>query len=227
MSKKAGLFLFFGGLVIVSLCTVSFFLRMQKKSKVEEVKRLYNDFISGEINFGVYNLEEMSIPTGEPEKRYCTDYAIVDSNKDGIPELHIRNAREFRVFSYKKGEIVNICSFFSRPTRYTLQNDGTFLYRDNAGAGIRVDYYRALRVDKAGNEHIEAEFYWKDLNENAIYDEEDQYFFDGKECTETEWINLTNKYIYINDERSAQGGADIQDEVEWTIYCEAVRPKHE
>lgn len=135
---------------------------------------MYNDFLSGEINFKAYNIEEIATPTGEPEKRYHTDYAIVDSNGDGLPELHIRSVREFRVF----------------------------------------------QVDKDGNEHIESEFYWRDLNWNAIYDEDDQYFFDEEECTETEWIKLTQKYIYINDERKAHGHADILDEAEWTIYCE-------
>lgn len=219
----------FGGLTIFSLCAVYFFCIIQKKNKVEEVERLYNDFISGEINFGPYNLEEMSIPTGEPEKRYYTDYVIVDSNKDGIPELHIRSGCEFRVFSYKKGEIVNTYSLFSQIFQYTTQNDGTFLYYDTDRVynsvydGIRRDYYRAFQVDKGGNEHIESEFYWMDLNENAIYDKEDQYFFDEEECTETEWINLTNKYIYINEGENAQGHAEFRDEVEWTIYCEAVR----
>lgn len=195
----------------------------QRESESERIIKLYNDFISGEINFKGYNIEEMSTPTGEPEKRYHTDYAIVDSNGDGLPELHIRNAREFRVFSYKEGEIVHIYASFSRPTQNTLRNDGTFLYWDTPGPGIREDYYRVFQVDKDGNEHIESEFYWKDLNLNAIYDKDDQYFFNKEECTETEWINKTKEYIYINDERSAHGHADILDEVEWTIYCEQKR----
>lgn len=230
MKKKSSCFLLLGSLVIVILGITSFgYLTVQKKSKIEKVKMLYNDFISGEINFGPYNLEEMSIPTGEPEKRYYTDYVIVDSNKDGIPELHIRSGREFRVFSYKKGEIVNTYCSFSQIFQYTLQNDGTFLHWDcnRAYSGIRRDYYCVFQVDEDGNERIESEFYWMDLNENAIYDKEDQYFFDEEECTQTEWINLTNKYIYIKDGGNAHGHADIQDEVEWTIYCEAVRPKHE
>lgn len=224
MNKKL-IFSLLVSLAIVILGIASFgYLKVQKKSKVEEVERLYNDFISGEIDFGPYNLEEISTPTGEPEKRYYTDYVIVDSNKDGIPELHIRSTREFRVFSYKKGEIVNTYCSFSRPTQNTLQNDGTFLYCDTYSVydGIRRDYYYVFRVDKDGNEHMEAEFYWMDLNENAIYDKEDQYFFDEEECTQTEWINLTNKYISIKDGEDAYGHADIQDEVEWTVYCEAV-----
>lgn len=192
----------------------------QRESESERIIKLYDDFISGEINFKGYNIEEMSTPTGEPEKRYHTDYAIVDSNGDGLPELHIRNAREFRVFSYKEGEIVHIYASFSRPFNYTLRNDGTFLYWDTPAPGISGNYYRVFQVDKDGNEHIESEFYWRDLNWNAIYDKDDQYFFNKEECTETEWIKLTQKYIYINDERSAQGGADILDEAEWTIYCE-------
>lgn len=192
----------------------------QRESESERIIKLYNDFLSGEINFKGYNIEEIATPTGEPEKRYHTDYAIVDSNGDGLPELHIRNAREFRVFSYKEGEIVHIYASFSRPAQNTLRNDGTFLYRDTTGAGTREDYYRVFQVDKDGNEHIESEFYWRDLNWNAIYDEDDQYFFNKEECTETEWINKTKEYIYINDERNAQGWADVLDEAEWTIYCE-------
>ena len=127
------------------------------------------------ILFDLKLLGSKSIPTGEPEKRYYTDYVIVDSNKDGIPELHIRSGREFRVFSYKKGEIVNTYSLFSQIFQYTTQNDGTFLYYDTDRVynsvyyGIRRDYYRAFQVDKGGNEHVESEFYWMDLNENAIY----------------------------------------------------------
>ena len=195
----------------------------EKQRESERIIKSYNDFISGEINFKGYNIEEMSTPTGELEKRYHTDYAIVDSNGDGLPELHIRNAREFRVFSYKEGEIVHVYASFSRPAQYTLRNDGTFLYRDTIGAGPREDYYRVFQVDKDGNEHIESEFYWRDLNWNAIYDEDDQYFFNKEECTETEWINKTKEYIYINDERNAQGWADVLDEAEWTIYCEQKR----
>lgn len=192
----------------------------QRENESERIIKLYEDFISGEINFKGYNIEEIATPTGEPEKRYHTDYAIVDSNGDGLPELHIRNAREFRVFSYKEGEIVHIYASFSRPAQNTLRNDGTLLYWDTTGAGIREDYYRVFQVDKDGNEHIESEFYWRDLNWNAIYDKDDQYFFNKEECTETEWIKLTQKYIYINDERNAQGWADVLDEAEWTIYCE-------
>lgn len=197
-------------------------IQNEKQRESERIIKLYNDFISGEINFKAYNIEEIATPTGEPKKRYHTDYAIVDSNGDGLPELHIRSAREFRVFSYKEGEIVHIYASFSQPFNYTLRNDGTFLYWDvnSTFARIRKDYYRVFQVDNDGNEHIESEFYWRDMNGNAIYDEDDQYFFDEEECTETEWIKLTQKYIYINDERKAQGGADILDEVEWTIYCE-------
>lgn len=195
----------------------------QRENESERIIKLYNDFLSGEINFKGYNIEEIATPTGEPEKRYHTDYAIVDSNGDGLPELHIRNAREFRVFSYKEGEIVHIYASFSRPAQNTLRNDGTLLYWDTTGAGIREDYYRVFQVDKDGNEHIESEFYWRDLNWNAIYDKDDQYFFNKEECTETEWIKLTQKYIYINDERNAEGGADILDEAEWIIYCEQKR----
>lgn len=225
MKKKLIFFLLFGSLVIVILGIACFnYLTVQKKSKVEKVMMLYNDFISGEINFNAYNLEEMSIPTGEPEKRYYTDYAIVDSNGDGLPELHIRSGREFRVFLYKNGEIVHTYASFSRPFQYTLRNDGTFLFWNitTEYEEIRKDYYCFFQVDSEGNEYNELKFYWMDLNGNAIYDKDDLYFFDEEECTEIEWINKTKEYIYINDERKAQGHADILDEVEWIIYCDAV-----
>ena len=68
---------------------------------VESVQA-YEEFIAGERKIAGWHIDKLAIPTGEPDSRYRTIYAITDSVRDGIPNLHVRTSRVFLIFPIKK-----------------------------------------------------------------------------------------------------------------------------
>lgn len=178
------------------------------------VIQLYHEFMDGDCEIGGRSINDIIVPTGEPDRRYATDYIILDSNGDDMPELQIRTAREFLIFSYRDGELFILQSFFSEPWNFNLLENGTFLFRTDFGNTIG-EYYRYFELDMEGNTTNEIEFYWDDVNEDCISDEEDKYVFDGNVCDMKEWYERTKEYIYVDEE----GKSQICDEAEWEIYC--------
>ena len=178
---------------------------------------LYDKFLNGEQCVGDADIYYFITPTGEPDRRYGTDYIIMDSTGDGIPELHLRTAREYTIFSYVDDELVIIQSFFSSPWRYNVTKKGVFVYREDTGTTLG-DYYLYFEMDIYGNFLYEVSFEWTDINENLICDENDEFIYDNCPCTKEEWCELTKEYLFIDEE----GRYQIRDQVEWIRYCDSV-----
>ena len=138
------------------------------------------------------------IPTGEPEKRNACWYTLFDCTNDGVPELHVRTARYYYVFTCVEDELVIWNSFHPRTV---LLNNGTFLY-DNNGGLAHEDYCHQV-LDNQGNVMHEVSF--SKYEGSGEYDE--LYFFEEIQVTKKEWEPLTEQYLSIGD-----------DEIEWIDY---------
>lgn len=168
-------------------------------------------------------LYEITTPTGEPDRKYHVEYAIVDSTKDGIPELHIRNPREYDVFSFTDGEKRQIFFDDSSGCRKTVQKDGTIvkLFYDRWTYGIGIEF---SQIDLNGNEYDNKFFGWEDTNSNGSIDVKEDYFsYNGEQIEFDEWKTLCDGYIDIDIEKGLVGGFVIEDEAEWKILQEEVR----
>ena len=177
--------------------------------------QMYDEFLNGERCVGDTDIYYYITPTGEPERLYTTDYIIIDSTGDGIPELHLRTAREYTIFSCMDDEIVIIQSFFSNPWAYSLTDKGAFIFRADRGTAMG-DFYRYFEIDTSGNSLNEVTFEWVDINENLICDENDEFIYDNRSCTKEEWYEQTREYLYTDEE----GRYQIRNQVEWIRYCE-------
>jgi hypothetical protein len=46
----------------------------------EKATEIYNQFLKGHVSIGEIDIDYLTIPTGEPDKRYAASYAFADSN---------------------------------------------------------------------------------------------------------------------------------------------------
>lgn len=196
------------GLLVLS------FLCILKQYRIHQAVGLYHDFIDGKISVDKWDIIEISTPTGEPEKRYRTDYTMVDVTGDGIPELHIENGHEYIIFSVKKEQMYQYAYFQSYLKDYYPLKNGKFLLRVRARHEYG-DYYTSFELNTSGESVNELNFSWIDRNESYIFDENNEYLFDGSLCTFKEWYDLTREYLYTD----ASGTEQIRNSVEWTVYC--------
>jgi len=175
---------------------------------------LYNEFLAGNTKAGGWDIDEMTIPTGEPDKRYATSYAYFDSNGDEIPELHVNAARYYYVFTIRDKKIVEWKNLSPYPHFYAL-NNGAFISR-RFGAGPKEDTYNYIVLDYLGNEIYSLSFSKYDQNQNGTYDDSDEYLFDGVNVTKEQWESLTERFLYIDE----AGIEQIENEIEWIVLFE-------
>lgn len=213
--RNVALFTFCVLVLIVYLIYPYAASNIRQKCRVKKAIQAYEEFVTGESTACGMDILYLATPTGEPDRRYTTQYVIIDSNEDEIPELHTRTGREFYAFAYRNNQMEILAYYPSKPTHYTLLTDGSFIYREDLGT-TRGNYYRKFRLDADGEEIVKTEFWWIDTNENLVMDENDEYGFDDAECTKEEWLSRTADYIYMDDE----GWEHYCNEVEWSIYCE-------
>lgn len=199
----------------IAVLLVFSFLYILKQYKIQQAIGLYHDFIDGNMSVGGWDIIEISTPTGEPERRYRTDYTMADVTGDGIPELHIENGREYIIFSVEKNQMYQYTYFVGYYLRhyYPLEN-GMFLLREVARHEYG-DYYTYFQLGTSGKPINELHFSWIDNNENYTVDEGDEYLFDERQCTYEEWYDLTREYLYTD----ASGAEQIRNAAEWTVYC--------
>lgn len=187
---------------------------LDKETLKEQAVLAYRQVMDGRRSINGSSIYELAMPTGEPDRRYHTDYAIIDSNGDGIPELNIRTAREFIIYSFKNGELSWVTGFFSGPTNYCLLKNGAYMYFSDRFSACSYSYFE---LDESGNKINELGFYWDENDGNYIPDEFDDFFFDGNACSMEEWYDRTREYLYTDE----NGREQIRNQVDWTTYCEA------
>ena len=202
-------------ILCIAVLLVFSFLYILKQYKIHQAVGLYHDFICDNMSVGGWDIIEISTPTGEPERRYRTEYTMVDVTGDGIPELHIKNGREYIIFSVEKNQMYQYAYFVGYYLRnyYPLEN-GRFLLREEARHEYG-DYYTFFELSTSGETVNELHFSWMDSNENYIFDEDDEYVFDGSLHTFEEWYDLTREYLYTD----ASGAEQVRNAAEWTVYC--------
>lgn len=182
-----------------------------KESQQDEklVMELYNDFLEGKINAGSMSINDITIPTGEPDKRYGTSYAYQDSNGDGVPELHINSGRYYTVLSCKNNELY-VWANYLQNRFYTGLKDGAFMSFDSRIYGM---YYRYFILNYSGQTMFEVCFSKESINGNSVLD---QYIFDNVIVTKELWEELTERYLYVD----ADGIEQIRNKFEWTVLFE-------
>lgn len=180
-------------------------------TEVEKANKVYNEFLNGNISVEDINIEFLTTPKGEPNKHYATKYAFFDSNGDNIPELHINSARYYYILSYINNKLIIWKDLSPYPQFYALKN-GAFISH-NFGAAPISDEYNYFILDLLGNEVWKVNFSKYDKNENGIYDNDDEYLFDGVNVSKEIWDALTERYLYIDE----NGIEQIRNEIEWIV----------
>jgi len=122
-----------------------------KNSTRDKAIKAYKEFLNGDRNLGVfewdpgvvYDIDSITTPKGEPNKHYHTQYAMFDSNGDDIPELHVKSARYYDIFTYINDDM----AVWQGMDRYvTALENGLFLCHTpyggyNTEQFFAVDYY--------------------------------------------------------------------------------------
>ena len=187
---------------------------LDKETLKEQAVLAYQEFVDGRRSIGDINIYLLAMPTGEPDKRYYTRYAIVDSNGDDIPELNIKSSREFTIISFENRKLKWFKWLNYGSGEIRLLNNGAYMqYSDRHSTCL----YTYFELDELGNTTNTISFYWDENNGNYIPDKEDDFFFKGNACTMEEWYDLTREYLYTDKD----GREQIRNQVEWTLYCEA------
>jgi len=175
------------------------------ETMVDRAIESYKEFLTGTRNAGDWDINTIIIPTGEPERRYFTKYAFFDSNSDGIPELHIKSARQYIVFTFKNDEIV----IWSSLSPYVEPlNNGAYLFTRCLFAGI-AEAHSYVMLDYYGKEVLKINFSIVDTNQNGVNDEGDEYWFCEAGISKETYDILTKPYMTI--------GSDL---IEWIVLCE-------
>lgn len=175
----------------------------------KEEYKLYMDFLNGEktTDSGM-SIYDIIIPTGEPERRYYTDYTFYDSDQDGFQELHVRSARYYYILNCEKGRL-SIWKFLDPRTE--LLNNGDFLYKHAGGAPLHYNY-QYIKVNMEGETIWSISFACYDDNLDGQFDERDKYFDrNNEEMSYEEWLEIKQNYIDV--------GAD---EIFWTTLTEEI-----
>lgn len=160
---------------------------------------VYSEFLQGKRTARLtekdeaQGMEEMTLwDCGYRDDTYSNfSYALFDMNGDSIPELHVRGAVLYAIFTYYDNELLlwHSTSLYRVPT-----DDGALLFYRLGGAPPHLKYgYEVL--DFWGNVQLSIEFIKGDIDMNDIYDERDDYFFCGVEVTKEQWDALTERYL--------------------------------
>ena len=181
-------------LLLTVLLTACFMHAVSKRTENPEAVALalYRGFLSGEqgAKHGEETIYIDDVYQFENEKT-THRYAFFDMNGDGMPELHVRSARDYSVLTYRDSELV-VWQRFSRNCE-SLSN-GAVLYARHS-IGWIYEYYV---MDFYGNVVLTINFERFDVNGNDVYNDEiDECYFERISVTDDEWIALTEKYLSV------------------------------
>ena len=205
-------------ILLISLTLISFLglPYIKKKYTIYRAIKAYNEFLDGKRSCMNEDIFDLITPTGAPERRYATDYYIVDSIGDGVPELHICG-KLYDIFTFKDGDIRWLKTLYSSSAgMYCLLDNGMIVCNIYVKPQFG-NYYRYFTLDNTGNEVDKLYFGLEDTSNNIAFDNDDTYAFNGEKCTMQEWFEKTKGYIYVNE----KGVDQLCNEADWIRYCEA------
>ena len=178
------LFLFF--IVVMSMRDFSIYEeeggKISSEDFAEQAMLVYEKFLEGRIECDGIDIDFITTPKGEPDKRYDTQYAVFDCDGNGEAELHVQSARYYYIFQYKNGALQLYKNLSPYPHYYALKN-GAFISHD-FGAGPLSDEYRYYVFD---NVEVTKDI-WEKLTERFLYIDEDGI---ERIKNEIEWTDLT------------------------------------
>ncbi len=179
------------------------------QNREEEDHKLYMEFLNGEKTAnGEFSIDDIIIPTGEPESRYFCQYTFFDSDCDGLPELHVRSARYYYIIDCKNDELF-VWKYLDPRTE--LLNNGDFLYQRIGGAPSHYDF-QYFTVNKEGETIWSINFACYDINEDDQFDERDRYFGEkSEEISYEKWLEIKKRYLEVGT-----------DEISWTVLTESI-----
>lgn len=194
---------------------------LDESEELKNTMELYRLFLNGEISIedeGEWlNASTLGVPKGEPEKRSPVSYSFFDINGDGSPELILSFSRKYLYLSVKDEELfVWRYTFSSFPLYITERKE--HIIKAWAGLIGAEETYDCFLLDYSGNELFNLRFSRYDCNQDGAFDERDEYTFDGVEVNREQWMQLTRKYLYTDDE----GKEQIKDKIEWKVLFKAI-----
>lgn len=207
------LFFLFLGVEANGVDTIRYERNNQEENLSEDVigqaMLAYQEFLEGRITVDGIDIDNITVPTGEPDRHYETKYAFFDCDRNGVPELHVNSARYYYIFQYKDETVQVYKNLSPYPHYFTLQNGAFISHR--MGAGNKSDEYQYYIFDTFGREIFHIGFSKYDENGNGEYDEDDEYIFDNVKVTKEIWEDLTRQYLYEDED----GIEQIKNEIEW------------
>ncbi|MCM1026273.1 MAG: WG repeat-containing protein [Roseburia sp.] len=186
---------------------IAFFMIPPVRKAVQGKKeyRMYLEFLEGARSADGWDITEITVPTGEPEKRYFSEYAFFDCDGDGLSELHIRSGKGYYVIDCEKDKLSLWGSFLPQTA---LLNNGDYLYLHIGGAPLHYDY-KYFKVNDAGEEVWNLMFACYDADGDGQFGEGDSYFLEDKNISYEDWLELEGKYLEVGT-----------DDVLWTVLTE-------
>lgn len=178
---------------------------------------LYKEFLSGQISVHGIDINYITVPTGEPDKRYPTKYAFFDSNGDDIPELHLKSARYYYIFSFINNKLVLWKDLSLEGDSIPLTN-GAFINQDNDTA-LLEEHYNYFILNYSGDEVFSLKFYRKIIKWNGVYDGYDndvntyKYYYAGTEVSKEQWDELIKSFLYTDN----NGVKQISNQIKWNV----------
>jgi len=103
-------------------------LYIKKKYTIYRAIKAYNEFLDGKRSCANEDIFDLITATREPERRYATDYYIVDITGDGIPELYVQGHINI-IFTFRDGDMRWLQIFYSSSAgSYHLLKNGVIVY---------------------------------------------------------------------------------------------------
>lgn len=160
---------------------------------IKSREKIYQEFIEGSRKAGTVSIHDLVIATDEPGRHYYSQYALFDSTGDGLPELHVKTARDYIIYTCKDNEMV---LWTSLDPATVLFDDGTFMTENTSHAGYKTYNYFAL--DSQANEiskmlFMETESGYFEVNNMQVTNEQWKAYMEpylGKNSESIHWIGI-------------------------------------
>lgn len=186
---------------------------ISKNNEEKIAMEFYEDFLQARItafseDIGEIEIADITVPKGEPEKQYYSKYTYLDTDKDGVKELHVKSARYYYIIKYNNNGLY-IWKQLSQD--WEPLNNGAFLEERTFSAPSYTVYTYNI-LDCNGNDIFKLNFGTYDKNYNGVQDEDDEYYFDGLKMEKDVWDTLTNKYLSVGN-----------DEIQWIVLYDRTK----